>query len=88
MALYTKTRTDGATPTEYADEVVRTCFVFNRTTGVTEVWAEWDVDLGNGKRSTRSARCDPTVEAEIFALPNVGTGLQKASENTHPKVTA
>jgi hypothetical protein len=88
MALYTKTRTDGATPTEYADEVVRTCFIYNRRTGATEVWSEWDIDLGNGRRVTRSARCDPAVEAEILALPNVGSGLQMASENTHPKVLA
>lgn len=86
MALLTKTRSS-APPPEFSDDVVRTCVVWNKATSTREIWVEWEVELPGGKIATKSARCDAQTEADILALPNFGTGLQMAADNTHPKVT-
>jgi hypothetical protein len=85
MALLTKTREVSA-PAQLTDGLVRTCVL--DVDGETQVWCEWQVQLPNGKYRTQSVRCDPAVEAEIFALPNFSSGLMKAADNTHPKVSA
>lgn len=83
MALRQATRTDGAEPTVYSDELVR-CVLKTTPDGV-EVWGEWKVQVRAGRFKTVSIRCSPMVEAEILALPNLPTALDMAAADTHAR---